>query len=137
MQVIFQTEFHPAQSVAEELEFISNRLRGNEGLIQFAQHLLSGTRTHLDHIDAAIAELAKNWRVDRMSATDRSILRLAAYEIVYGDTPGPVVINEAIELAKRFGSEESGKFVNGILDRLNKQQNGTAQEPLKQENPSK
>lgn len=120
LQLIFQTKFQPTESRTAELEFIANRLQGNEDLIVFAQNLLTGIRNHADEIDAALGETASNWKITRMAPSDLSALRLGAYEILYTDTPTAVVINEAIELAKRFGSEESGKFVNGILDRLGK-----------------
>ena len=70
-------------------------------------------------IDALIGEAAENWRVERMTLVDRNILRLGAYELSLGsDIPVAVAINEAVELGKRFGSEESGAFINGILDRI-------------------
>ena len=65
-----------------------------------------------------LQETAANWSLKRMAATDRNVLRLAAYEILLSDTPGRVVINEAVELAKRFGSAQSAQFVNGILDKV-------------------
>jgi N utilization substance protein B len=73
----------------------------------------------IGEIDALIGEAAEHWRVERMTLVDRNILRLGAYELSPGsDIPVAVAINEAVELGKRFGSEESGAFVNGILDRI-------------------
>ncbi len=72
-----------------------------------------------EEIDALIRDAAENWRIERMARVDRNILRLGAYEIRHGkDIPYAVAINEAVDLAKRFGAEESGAFVNGILDRI-------------------
>jgi N utilization substance protein B len=69
-------------------------------------------------LDALLAGIADNWSLERMAATDRNVLRLGAYEILYGGTPPRVAINEAVELAKRFGTANSAPFVNGILDKL-------------------
>ncbi|TRZ99378.1 MAG: transcription antitermination factor NusB [Deltaproteobacteria bacterium] len=78
-----------------------------------------GVWGRIGEIDALIAEAAEHWRVERMTLVDRNILRLGAYELSPGsDIPFAVAINEAVELGKRFGSEESGAFINGILDRI-------------------
>jgi transcription antitermination factor NusB len=84
---------------------------------EFATKLARGAVARLAEIDAKLQGQADNWRLDRMAAVDRNILRLALYELVFeSDTPPAVVIDEAIEIAKRFGSEKSGQFVNGVLD---------------------
>lgn len=84
---------------------------------EFAAALASGAIGKRDEIDAKLAEQADNWRLDRMAAVDRNILRLAMYELLFApDTPPAVVIDEAVEIAKRFGSERSSQFVNGVLD---------------------
>lgn len=84
-----------------------------------AKHLVTGTVEHLEEIDALIGSQADNWRLERMPPVDRNILRLAVYEFLYEtDVPKLVAIDEAIELAKRFGSENSSSFVNGLLDGL-------------------
>jgi N utilization substance protein B len=78
-----------------------------------------GVWEHREEIDGLIRDAAENWRLERMALVDRNILRLGAYEIRHGrDIPFAVAINEAVDLAKRFGGEESGAFVNGILDRI-------------------
>jgi N utilization substance protein B len=87
-------------------------------LVEFAERLLAGVRHHLDQVDQHLEETAKNWKLSRMAATDRNVLRLGAYEILFSDTPDRVAINEAIELAKRYGTNNSSQFVNGVLDRL-------------------
>ena len=89
----------------------------------FCEDLISGTTTHLPQIDKLVSKYAKNWSVARMSVVDRSILRMAAYEIVFSreKTPVPAIIDEAIELAKKYSTENSGKFINGLLDQLKKE----------------
>lgn len=86
--------------------------------LEFARRLLHGVRNHREAIDSQLAAAATNWSVHRMAATDRNVLRLGAYELLMTDTPPRVAINEALELAKRFGAAQSSQFVNGILDRL-------------------
>ena len=86
--------------------------------MEFALSLLDGVREHRAELDQVLAAKAENWSLERMAVVDRNILRLAAYEILYTDTPGRVAINEAVELAKLFGAEQSPPFVNGILDRV-------------------
>ena len=85
----------------------------------FARELVAAAFQHAAQIDALIGAASKNWRIDRMSRVDRNILRLGACELVaFRDVPVKVVINEAVELAKRFGTAESSAFVNGVLDRI-------------------
>lgn len=90
---------------------------------EYARKLVEGTVEHRDDIDRLIRSQTENWRLERMPAVDRNILRLAVYELLYErDVPHLVVLDEAIELAKKFGSEQSGRFVNGLLDGLIKSQ---------------
>lgn len=85
----------------------------------YAQELMSGIVSHLDEIDAWIADTAENWTLSRMPIVDRNIIRLATYEIAFcDDVPTGVAINEAVEIAKTFGGDESPKFVNGVLGRI-------------------
>lgn len=85
----------------------------------FARDLVAAASERTKEIDALIAGASKNWRIDRMSRVDRNILRLGACELLaFPDVPVKVVINEAVELAKRFGTAESSAFVNGVLDRI-------------------
>lgn len=88
---------------------------------EFAQRLLTGALDHLTDIDETVGKLSAHWRLSRMAAVDRNVLRLAVFELCYcPDIPIKVSLNEAIEIAKKFGSEESGAFVNGILDQVAK-----------------
>jgi N utilization substance protein B len=85
----------------------------------FARELVAAAAARADELDELIASASKNWRIERMSRVDRNILRLGACELVaFRDVPVKVVINEAVELAKRFGTAESSAFVNGVLDRI-------------------
>ena len=87
----------------------------------FALELFSGTAAHLAEIDALLSKNAVNWKISRMAAVDRNILRLAIYELTRTDTPVSVVLDEAIQLAQRFGAESSAGFVNGVLDAVARQ----------------
>ncbi len=83
----------------------------------FAMSLARGVIAKLPDLDSRLLDQADNWRIERMAAVDRNILRLALYELLFaGETPAAVVIDEAVEIAKRFGSERSSQFVNGVLD---------------------
>ncbi len=89
----------------------------------FCKDLVDGTTRYLPQIDTLVSKYAKNWTLGRMSVVDRSILRMAAYELVFSaeKTPAPAVIDEAIELAKKYSTDNSGKFINGLLDQLKKE----------------
>ena len=89
----------------------------------FCEDLVHGTANHLSEIDKLVSAYAKNWTISRMSAVDRSILRMATYEMIFSPdkTPVPAIIDEAIELAKKFSTENSSKFINGLLDQLKKE----------------
>ncbi len=117
LQVLYQDDLNPQRDPADLDRFVHNRLHAPE-LIEFAGGLVAGVRRNRQELDALLAQTADHWSLERMAATDRNLLRLGAYEILYSDTPGRVAINEAVELAKRFGTRQSAQFVNGILDRL-------------------
>jgi len=85
---------------------------------ELAEGVVRGVAEHRRRVDAAIEAASSNWRLDRMARVDRNVLRLAVYELLCTDVPVKVVINEAIELGKKFGSESSGAFVNGVLDKV-------------------
>src|SRR5688572_20803963 len=91
-------------------------------VIEFARLLVSRTVEHVEEIDTIIQRHAENWRLDRMAIVDRNLLRLAVQEFIYdNETPKTVVINEAIEIARRFSGQESPQFINGILDSIRKE----------------
>jgi N utilization substance protein B len=117
LQVLYQDDLNPQHNPAVSDRFLRSRLRAPE-LTEFARGLVSGVRRHREQLDTLLADTAEHWSLGRMAATDRNVLRLGAFEILYSETPDRVAINEAVELAKRFGSKQSAQFVNGILDRL-------------------
>ena len=87
-----------------------------EGARDFAKQLFCGVMRRRDELDALLAQYARNWRISRMAAVDRNVLRVATYELLGTDTPTSVILDQAIELARRFGDEPSPAFVNGVLD---------------------
>ncbi len=87
-------------------------------VMALAEAIVRGVAKHRRAIDETIERVSTNWRLDRMAKVDRNVLRLAVYELLETETPVKVVINEAIELGKKYGSESSGAFVNGVLDKV-------------------
>ena len=118
MQLLYRDDLNQIGSPAEDDEFLGKRLNHDRQLIRFADTILQGVRQNREPIDRQLEATTENWRLSRMAATDRNILRIAAWEILYGDTPPRVAINEGIELAKRYGDARSSRFVNGVLDKL-------------------
>lgn len=116
LQLLYQSELTGAppehmQRHFEEWQSSSDSVR------EFADHLLRGALEHREEIDSELDRQTAHWRLDRLATVDRNILRLALYELLFdNDTPHAVVIDEAIEIAKKFGAEESARFVNGVLD---------------------
>jgi len=110
---------------ADDSALFANSFFNNldEPTFAFCKDLVTGTNNNREEIDTIVAGKAKNWSVERMSAVDRAILRMATYEIVYSPdkTPVPAIIDEAIELAKKYSTENSGKFINGLLDQIKKE----------------
>ncbi len=119
LQVLYQVEQNPGMPPDEVSRFIHRRLLDDRKLCEFTQGLVDGVKEHQAGIDAMISQVAENWRLDRMAAIDRNILRLGAYEMLFRpEIPAKVAINEALELAKRYSTAQSSRFVNGILDRV-------------------
>lgn len=116
-QVLYQDDLNPRNNPAVGDQLIEQRLRADD-LIGFARELVSGVRQHREEVDSLLEQTADNWSLKRMAATDRNVLRLGAYELLHCDTPPHAAIDEAVELAKRFGSAQSAQFVNGILDKV-------------------
>lgn len=120
LQVLFQLDFNAASkdealdTVLLERDDLSDKAKS------YAKELVDGTQTELNNINDVISGIASEWKLDRMAGVDRNIVRMAIYEMRFANeklTPN-VVINEAVELAKKFGSDESGRFVNGLLGSL-------------------
>lgn len=91
-----------------------------EAVVRFTEDLVRGSWKNRAGLDAVLEESAANWKVERMAMVDRNVLRLAVFELLHSKTPSPVVLDEAIELAKQFGTADSGTFVNGILDSVSR-----------------
>lgn len=118
LQVLYQDDLNPPADLSAAEAFLRKRLHEDEALVAFASSLLDGVRGKRAELDDLLAKRADNWSLARMAATDRNVLRLGAYEILFTETPDRVAINEAVELAKRFGAKQSPPFVNGVLDRF-------------------
>jgi len=119
MQMLFQWDMSQQEPAKLEAKFW-RAAKAADATRDFANQLFEGTTKETAVLDEIIGKHAENWRFERLAAIDRAILRLAIYELRATDTPPKVVLNEAIELAKKFSSEESGPFVNGILDAFRK-----------------
>ncbi len=129
LQILYQVDLTRADAQQAVQEFWLYHTVPQE-VQSFATQLAQGVLTHLDEIDRLISTHANNWQINRMAVVDRNILRLGIFELLYQDqTPPKVCLNEAIELAKRFGDEESGKFVNGILDTIHKTRSRDPEHP--------
>ncbi|MEN6406727.1 MAG: transcription antitermination factor NusB [Thermoguttaceae bacterium] len=128
-QVLYEDDLNPRNNPAVGDQWIDQRLQADD-LRTLARRLVSGVRQHREELDALLEQTAANWSLHRMAATDRNVLRLGAYEILHGDTPERVAVDEAIELAKRFGSAQSSQFVNGILDKVMHSKKESGQGPV-------
>ncbi|MBI4574201.1 MAG: transcription antitermination factor NusB [candidate division NC10 bacterium] len=119
LMVLYELEFRPGDAERVLKEFWQDHPQQSGEVQVFADSLVRGTLEHGSEIDRLIARNAAHWSLARIALVERNILRLAAFELLYRhDIPEKVAINEAIELAKLYGSQESGAFVNGILDQI-------------------
>lgn len=119
MQMLFQWDMSQQDPAKLEAKFWKSA-RAADKTREFANQLFEGTAKEIASLDEIIGKHCENWRFERLAAIDRAILRLAIHEMNSTDTPPKVVLNEAVELAKKFSSEESGAFVNGVLDSVHK-----------------
>ena len=118
LQLLFQRDLNPSVERPAIEQFVRDRIREPD-VAAFCLALFDGITSNGVAIDAQLAAAAENWRLQRMAAVDRNVLRIGAYELLFTpQTPAKVVLDEAIELARRYGSADSPAFVNGILDRL-------------------
>ena len=116
LQLLYQHEMTaaPLEQMQQDFDEWKN---ATEGIREFADVLIRGTLHNIEEIDGELAAQTANWRLERLAAVDRNILRLAMFELLFqAETPPAVVIDEAIEIAKKYGAEESARFVNGVLD---------------------
>ena len=119
MQMLFQWDMSQQDLSKLEAKFWKSA-KAADKTRSFANKLFEGTAKDVTALDAIIIKHADNWRFERLAAIDRAILRLAVHEMNGTETPPKVVLNEAVDLAKKFSSEESGAFVNGVLDAVHK-----------------
>lgn len=119
LQLLFQRDGNPAVPRGAIEQFARDRL-GSPEAERFCLALYDGVVEHLAAIDARVAAASDNWKLHRMAASDRNVLRLGTFELAHAPepTPGPVALDESIELARRYGSKDSPAFVNGVLDKV-------------------
>ena len=118
LQLLFQRDHNPGIGRPSVVRFAHDRLN-NPQMEPFCLGLYDGVMTHLKDIDSRLGAAAENWRLPRMPPVDRNVLRLGSFELLYApETPARVALDEAIELARRYGSADSPAFVNGVLDKL-------------------
>jgi N utilization substance protein B len=120
LQTLFQLDYNNTAKEEALQTVLSEQNNVAENTKKYTENLVIGTQEHLNEIDKIIGEISNEWKIDRMPGIDRNIARMAIYEMRFGNEslPPNVIINEAVELAKLFGTEESGRFVNGILGSL-------------------
>src|SRR5262245_63063314 len=121
LQMLFQWDITHDSIETIAVSFWQNH-EEQQTVIEFARRLVTQTVEHVEKIDAVIQSHAEHWRLDRMAVVDRNILRLATQELLFDtETPGTVVINEAIEIARRYSAQESPQFINGVLDSIKRE----------------
>ena len=117
-QVLFHLEFNPGNP-GDVFELICDNFKPSKSIRAFSKKLVCGVYENLEYLDELIKRSSKNWRLERMARVDRTILRIGAFEIIFlEDIPPKVSIDEAVELGKKYGTEESGAFINGVLDNI-------------------
>jgi transcription antitermination factor NusB len=122
LQVLYMVDARGDEALVGLDDFLKQEAPDETEAHEFARSLLSGTLDHQEEIDKAISAAAQNWNLRRMALVDRNILRMAVFEMFYAkDIPAKVSINEAIEMGKRFSTQQSGAFINGILDRIRRE----------------
>ncbi|MGI9432853.1 MAG: transcription antitermination factor NusB [Myxococcota bacterium] len=118
LQALYAVDVGPQSDLAraeDSLTLVSEHFELPAGALAFAEELVAGVVAEREELDRRIEIAARNWRIPRMAAVDRNVLRLAAWELGFGGTPAAVAIDEAVELARRFGDDGSPRFVNGVL----------------------
>lgn len=120
LQILYQNEMNPEALDKVMEDYWQQNPPPSEEIKLFAERLVRGTVEHSEELDKIIVKATENWELSRMAVIDRGILRFATYELLFmEDIPPKVTINEAVNIAKKFSQEESGKFVNGVLDKIN------------------
>ncbi len=121
LQLLFQLELSGTELTADTWNDFWEGIDEGEDVKEFALSIVKSTKDHIQEIDETIQKIVKNWSLERMAVIDRNILRAATYELLYrNDIPHSVVINEALEIAKKYSTIESSSFINGILDKISR-----------------
>ena len=124
LQLLYMVDARGDEALLGVDDFLAQEAPDETEAHEFARQLLSGTLDNQEEIDKAISGAAQNWNLRRMALVDRNVLRMAIYEMLFlKDIPAKVSINEAIEMGKRFSTQQSGAFINGILDRIRRERN--------------
>lgn len=118
LQILFQTEFTPELTVSEVASLFEKKIESP--IMDYTLSIVQGVKNHKEKIDSRIQEASRHWKIDRMASVDRNILRSAVFEMLHSSEPidHKIVINEAIEIAKIYGTQDSASFVNGVLDQI-------------------
>jgi N utilization substance protein B len=123
LQILYQVDVTKNESSHCQHDYWQVNKDTDRTIVEFANGIVKGTIDNLKKIDKVIADYATNWNLERMAVVDRNILRLATYELLFiKEIPPKVSINEAVDIAKKYGDKDSGKFVNGILDKISKEE---------------
>lgn len=122
LQVMFQLEFAPSQDLTMALNNFRAAFEAEADVWEYATEVLKGLQQQRGKIDEIVQANTAHWKLERLALVDLNVLRIATFEMHFGGgaTPAPVAINEAIEIAKKYGTTDSGKFVNGVLDQIRK-----------------
>ena len=121
LKILYASDVSNESITARSEDFWSNEEEVDGNVKEFADLIISGVEGHLSELDEVISKYASNWTIERMATIDRNVLRMATFELLFSDdVPPKVAINEAIDIAKKFGDKDSGKFVNGVLDKIKK-----------------
>lgn len=126
LKALYQLDLRPDLSPGEVDEVLRAEAK-NEDALGFARELVAGTRKHLPEIDREVESTAHNWNLKRMAVIDRNVIRIGTFELLHRpDVPPAVAINEAVVMAKKYSTKDSGSFVNGILDKIHQRHHGGA-----------
>jgi N utilization substance protein B len=127
VQLLFELDVNPPDDTEEVFQNFWGQQKEDVGQRAFTEALVRGVRQHIDEIDAIVRRFAEHWDIGRMGIVERNVIRMAVYEMRFcPDVPCVVSINEAVDLAKYFSASGSGRFVNGILDRISRELPGIA-----------
>jgi N utilization substance protein B len=127
LQFLYQLDLHEAEDPTPHEPDFWERHPVDPGTRAFAEALVRGSKQHQDKIDQLLGQYAEHWELDRMAVVDRNILRMAIFELLWQpEVPAKAAINEAIEIAKKFGTTESSRFINGVLDRILREHRSTS-----------